>query len=558
MLRATNLGLLFLTAPCVAQSLIHDLPGASSGDNFGYRAVIVGDLDLDGRDDFAVSAPGWGGHAGRVELFSGASAASLGSVQGTAGDFAGLSLAALGDVDGDGVGDLALGAPQMGVRGSGWSDAATGTGYVRVVSGATLATIRTHAGAGLGDAYGNSVHGGLDADGDGVGDYAIGAPNQAGAELRSGASGTLLHAFPPVWLEFGYTVAVVPDLDGDALADVLVAVTMKFTGHASHVHAYGGVSGLELWKATSDIGGELGWVMLATDDVDLDGTGDVILADREWGLSFGAFGQGRLRWVSGADGALLHILKSPSPASTVGFGLGLAHLGDLDGDGLRDLAIAAPGLYEGDGTAYPGQPLRFSHAWPPVLVNKIVAPQKSETFGQALAAGQIDGDGIIDLVVGAPRDDGLQPGAGHVRVYTYLTDPQVYCQSQANSQACVPHAWWTGTASAAASNLRVRARDVLNQEVGLLFWAATPNQAPFGGGTLCIGSPITRTPGQFSGGTVGPADCTGEFSYQFTSAYLASQGLVPGSVVCAQYWSRDPAAPSTFHLTDAVRFSVLQ
>ena len=39
-------------------------------------------------------------------------------------------------------------------------------------------------------------------------------------------------------------------------------------------------------------------------------------------------------------------------------------------------------------------------------------------------------------------------------------------------------------------------------------------------------------------------------------AYLAAHGLVPGVAVHAQYWSRDPAAPSGFHLSDAVRFEV--
>ncbi|HVS19160.1 MAG TPA: hypothetical protein VMT18_11215 [Planctomycetota bacterium] len=537
--------------------MIHDIPGASGGDAFGYRVVVVGDVDLDGRDDFAVSAPGWGGGAGRVELFSGASAVSLGSVQGAGTDLFGLSLSALGDVDGDSIGDVAVGAPQRGVRDSGFGDPSSGPGYVRVVSGANLSTIRTHFGVASRDAYGNSVHGGEDADGDGVGDYVIGAPYQAGAELRSGATGALLRSFPAVGPEFGYTVALVPDLDGDGLADVLVAETGEFQGFPSTVYAYGGASGLELWTQSSGVGGELGWVMLADDDVDLDGTPDVILADREWDNALSALGHGRLRWVSGASGATLLTLPGPAPALGVGFGLGLAHVGDLDGDGLRDLAIASTGLYESNGFAYPGQPLRFTHAWPPELVNELAAPGASETFGQALAAGQLDGDGIVDLIVGAPRDDGLQPQSGRVRVYTYLTDPQVYCASQSNSQGCVPHTFWTGTASAALSTFRVHADDVLNQQIGLFNWGPVPNQTPFGDGTLCVGSPVVRTPGQLSGGTVGPDDCSGSFAYQFTSPYLAGQGLVPGSVVHAQYWSRDPAAPSAFHLTDAVRFSVL-
>jgi hypothetical protein len=558
MSRCAILAASLLAAPAGAQTLIHDLRGGSTGDAFGYRAMLVGDVDLDGLDDFAVSAPGWNGNAGRVVLYSGATATPIGDVQGSAaGDLLGLSLCALGDVDGDSIGDFAAGAPQRGPRGSGFVVPTGGAGYVRVVSGATLATIRTHAGGSLGDAFGASLHGGLDAGGDGVGDLVVGAPEGSFAELRSGASGALSRTIASFGPETGYTVLLAPDLDGDGLADPVVSMMQDFSGFSTQVRAFGGVSGAHLWTSFSGIGGELGWVMLATDDVNEDGIGDVILADREWGNSFGALGYGRLYWVSGASGITLNETGGPSPALGVAFGTSLEHLGDLDGDGLRDLAIATPGLYESNGAAYPGQALRFTHGWTPQIVNSLSAPGQTETFGQALAAGFVDGDNLVDLIVGAPRDDGLQPESGRVRVYTFLTDPQVYCQSQPNSQGCVPHVFWSGTPSAAVSTFRVHVDDVLNQKVGLLIWGPQPNDMPFGDGTLCVGPPVVRTAGQFSGGTVGPDDCSGAFAYQFTSAYLSSQGLVSGSVVCSQYWSRDPAASSAFHLTDAVRFSVL-
>lgn len=55
-----------------------------------------------------------------------------------------------------------------------------------------------------------------------------------------------------------------------------------------------------------------------------------------------------------------------------------------------------------------------------------------------------------------------------------------------------------------------------------------------------------------------PIDCSGTFSFQFTQAYMASRGLVPGTTVYCQWHSRDCgfAPPNNIGLTDAVMFTV--
>jgi len=62
---------------------------------------------------------------------------------------------------------------------------------------------------------------------------------------------------------------------------------------------------------------------------------------------------------------------------------------------------------------------------------------------------------------------------------------------------------------------------------------------------------------QFSGGNPPPADCSGSYSFQFDSGYLAAKGLAAGDDVFCQYWSRDPASASGANLTDALAITLL-
>lgn len=130
--------------------------------------------------------------------------------------------------------------------------------------------------------------------------------------------------------------------------------------------------------------------------------------------------------------------------------------------------------------------------------------------------------------------------------------PTVYCTAQQNSAGCVPAISATGTPSAAQSTFRVRATNVLANKNGFLFWGLAASATPFHGGFKCVRSPTRRTPFQNSGGNPPPEDCSGSFAQFFGSAYLAAWGLTPGTRLYCQYWSRDPLAPSTTNLSDAL------
>ena len=91
---------------------------------------------------------------------------------------------------------------------------------------------------------------------------------------------------------------------------------------------------------------------------------------------------------------------------------------------------------------------------------------------------------------------------------------------------------------------------------GIFIWSASPNELPFQGATLCLGTPIIR------GGPVlmtGPSACDASGSYPLSQADLAaSMGNVPFVNVYAQFWYRDNANPPfNIGLSDALEFVLL-
>jgi hypothetical protein len=153
---------------------------------------------------------------------------------------------------------------------------------------------------------------------------------------------------------------------------------------------------------------------------------------------------------------------------------------------------------------------------------------------------------------------------------TYVTaggGPTVYCTAKTNSLGCTPTIGSVGTPSATSgSGFVVSASNVLNNKNGLLFYGVSGQAAtPFQGGTLCVQSPIKRTPGTNSAGNPPPNDCSGVFSIDMNLFAVGGLGgtplpalTVPGSVVDCQFWGRDPgfAAPNNTTLSDGLEFVV--
>ena len=185
---------------------------------------------------------------------------------------------------------------------------------------------------------------------------------------------------------------------------------------------------------------------------------------------------------------------------------------------------------------------------------KLVAEDAADSWFQGDEVSlDLDGDVVLSTAWGVSTNSGA--------AYAFEL-PRLYCTGKLNTAGCVPvvsyfggHASTTNTAP-----WLVTAALVINNKVGLFFYSTNGEASiPFQGGTLCIGSPITRTNGQFSGGLPPPDDCTGKYSLDF-NAYIqtgANANLVPGAVVNGQYWYRDPNHPvNGSGLSNAIEFEI--
>jgi hypothetical protein len=134
---------------------------------------------------------------------------------------------------------------------------------------------------------------------------------------------------------------------------------------------------------------------------------------------------------------------------------------------------------------------------------------------------------------------------------------EAYCTAKLNSLGCTPSIGSAGTPSVTSSDFHVTASNVLNNKFGLMIWSAAASSAPFGGGTLCVMPPVFRTPHQQSGGMVSGNNCSGSYSFYFSSAYMSVQLIGSGSTIYAQFWSRDPGFPSpnNIGLTNGLKFT---
>lgn len=180
--------------------------------------------------------------------------------------------------------------------------------------------------------------------------------------------------------------------------------------------------------------------------------------------------------------------------------------------------------------------------------------------------------GGLGLLAGSPSIDAGDPATGldfdgSLRDQgAYFSDPgavapSAYCTAKTTSVGCAPFIDWIGVPSASASApFEVLGNDEINGKVGLLFYGKNGAASiPFQGGLLCVGSPITRTQGQFSGGNPAPDDCSGRYVFDF-NAYVqggTDAALVPGVEVHCQYWGRDLGDPFGSSLSDGLRFVIL-
>ena len=130
--------------------------------------------------------------------------------------------------------------------------------------------------------------------------------------------------------------------------------------------------------------------------------------------------QGRVYVSSGGTGELLYTLDTPNPEPGAWFGAAVA-MGDMDGDGWADIAVAARLEDVGDNETQ-GRVYVISGATGELILTIDSPNPQAENgeFGFGLAMGDVDGDGRAEVIVGAPSEDvGDITAQGRVYVFAF-------------------------------------------------------------------------------------------------------------------------------------------
>lgn len=402
--------------------------GSLMGARLGSAVASIGDINGDGIADFAAGASRGLGtqllfgilleYAGTVRAYSGADGSVLWTTAGSVeGDELGFALAAAGDLTGDGKVDLIAGAPQR-------LTASPSPGYVRFINGATGATIATVSGVGSDEQYGSSVAalGGAFHIGTTAPAFVVGVP---GYDLGKGRIDlvTTAGAFPPFPFQyglaqlekFGASVSGIGDVNGDGKQDVLVgAPDYSQPGFSQNGRAVVLVSlpnsmtvGAQVFGTSSTH--HLGTSVVGLPDVNGDGKNDFAAGSI---CELFSIAPARVAAFSSVTGAKLWEYQGLPGQGT---GRALAVVGDTDLDGVADLV--ATGVHPGS-QALPGHFALLSGKTGQKML-EVIATNLTDAFGSSVAgAGDLNGDGTPDLLVGAPRADGAGDESGSVLVYS--------------------------------------------------------------------------------------------------------------------------------------------
>lgn len=212
-----------------------------------------------------------------------------------------------------------------------------------------------------------------------------------GESVRSGIDGSILHEFP------GTAMAAMGDVDGDGHADVVVGDRVT-----NNVRVMSGATGLPLVSIPGMQPGAFGLTVAGAGDVDQDGTPDLIVGHPDL-LGFG--GTNEVYVHSGASGALLYTFTGTQLGLADGFGWSVDGGADLDGDGVPDVLIGEPGLATG------GRAWAYSGATGQLLWSVGGLYGGDDEFGAAVSmAGDLDRDGLADVLIGARREQASAAG----------------------------------------------------------------------------------------------------------------------------------------------------
>jgi hypothetical protein len=423
-------------APALAARPRWKAEGDQDRASFGQSVATAGDVNGDGYDDVIVGAPNYDAEVngeGRALVYYGSAAGLSATPDWSAGgdqdlEFFGFAVGTAGDVNGDGYADVIVGAY---FKSNGQTREGRAFVYYGSPSGLSIAADWTAESDQASANFGISVSTAGDVNGDGYDDVIVGAyhfdhgnDNEGAAFVYYGSASGLSQT--PDWVaegnkdsaEFGNSVSTAGDVNGDGYDDVIVVAPRYQDYYEGRAFVYlGSATGLSLmpgWKAdNTNSAGTAG-------DVNGDGYDDVIVGDfmikNQAFVYHGSSSGPSLTpdWTFGVDDRLAY------------FGYAVGTTGDVDGDGYDDVVIGEPMYDHGnpfDGRAYFFRGSVSGLSTMPDGTAQSVTP--GAAFGTSVgAAGDVNGDGYADAIIGAPMYSHDQVAEGGALVlYGRATPP---------------------------------------------------------------------------------------------------------------------------------------